>query len=253
MSEPATPTPFEPSVPSSAEPPAPGALPRQVLPRLVRSTLLFSTLIVGLLYFVKLVPARSFIFLAVAATLGIVASLLWKIVEAQRDRPPDEINALAWVAFPGSLLLFFAQMPLLALAIYPPIADFFEPHGHVRAYYVSRASGTWLDVDFPLDLKRQGNNLRLDDTLIPASLFTERSDLFEWRDARILSLKIEEVERELHIDPVRSISVNSDAQAVLEDSSAARPFLYAGGERVQPITLDVAGYEERTRDAGGSG
>jgi hypothetical protein len=247
MSESAPPTPVEPSLPNPDEPPAPRALPRQILPRLVRATLLFSTLIVGALYFVDLVPARSFIFLGMAAILGIASSLLWKIIEAQRDRPPDQINAFAWVAFPGSLLLFFAQMPLLALAIYPPIAEFFEPHGHVRAYYVNRSSVTWLDLDFPLDLQRQGNNLRLDDTLIPPSLFTERSDLFEWRSARIFSLKIDQVERELGIDPVRSISVNSDTQAILEDSEAARAFLYAGGERVQPITLDVEGYEERGR------
>ena len=246
MSESETPT-SVPDAPNPDEPRAPPGLPRKVLPKLVRATLLVAALLVALLYVLDVVPARSFVFLLVAAALGMIASLLWNVVEAQRDRPPGEIDAFAWVAFPGSLLLFFAEMPLLALAIYPPIADFFEPHGRVNAYYVSRPSGVWLDVEFPLDLKGRGNNLRLDDRLVPPGLFTTRSDLFDWRSARVLSLRIEKVEQELGIGPVRTISINADAQAILENPGTARAFLYSGGERVQPITLNPTGYEARAR------
>ena len=229
--------------PGKAPPPTPD-LPRNVVPWLVLVLLAGCTLIVGALFLIGMVKADSFLYLGAAAGLGVLASLLWRIVEMQRDRPRGEVTTLAWVAFPLSLLLFFGQTPLLTIAVYPPILEFFDNHGLIRAYYVEGTDGRRLEIDFPFEVKPGGNNLRLNDRLIPPALFEERSDLFEWRGGRILSLEIDALRNVLGLqEEVRTVSVNSDSQVVLRDlEQAAWPFVYEGsGARVQPITLDVAG------------
>jgi hypothetical protein len=203
-----------------------------------------------LLYLAGAVAARSFVYLGAAAAAGVLASLLWSVVEAQRDRPAAAVNPAAWLAFPLALLLFFAELPLLLLAVYPPIADYLAPESPVRAYYVERTGGLRLEIAFPrsIEAARRGNNLRLDDRLVPPELFEEHRELFEWRDDRTLSLAIEEIEALLGLAPVETVSVNADAQAVLQDS-AAWPFRFEEGGRVQPVTVRVGAAPVRARPA----
>jgi len=238
MSDPAA----TPAGPPGVDSPPPRELPRNALPIAVAVLLGAAGLVVVALRLGGLADAESFLRLGQAAILGVAASLLWCVVERARERASAMASPWAWIAFPLALLLFFGQMPLIALAVYPPIREFFVPVPHARAYYVRRPDGTRLEIDFPRDVRPGGQNLRLDAALVPPELFRSRPELFEWRGPRTLSLAIEPLETALGIEPVRTVYVNSDSHV-----AGSRPFLYAGGERAQAVSIEVEAPELRDR------
>jgi len=235
--------PFPPPADSLPKPPT---LPKNVLLYAVAFIHVFALLVVSALYFVGLTPGSSFLYLLGAMGLGALASLFWLYIEKQRKRPLEEISFFAWIAFPLAMLLFFGQMPLVAIAIYPSITEFFEPHEPVQAYYVRRGDQLCLDISFPLEMKEEGNNVRLGDTVITAEFLVEHSELFQWPNSRVYSMRILEIEKQLGLPETTSVSINSDSQEVAR-SRIAVAFRYAGGERVQPITVDASGHEVRRR------
>ena len=90
----------EPPADSPAPPETrPRTLPRNIVPLMAACTLGLAGLVVVILWLAGLVGADSFIDLGISAGLLAAASLLWLVVDRQRNLPREEINLLAWAAF----------------------------------------------------------------------------------------------------------------------------------------------------------
>lgn len=229
---------------SPSPPPAgPRPLPSRILTKLVAVLLGFSSFLCLALWALGLVGSASLLHLGAAAILGILACLLWELVE-RAGRPGSTAggtrSVLAWIAFPLALLLFFAQVPLLVLAIYPPIRGFYEQVGRVEAQVVSTPDGERLLVWFPRPMVRRGNNLRLGGEILPASYFAEDRGIVSWPDKRTLSVNLDRLESALGRDlgAIETILLNSDLHRLATDPSTV-PFTAADGDPLphQRITL----------------
>lgn len=230
---------------SPADPPPPAAvgprtLPRNIVPLGAACALTLAGLTVTGLWFVGLVGIDSFADLGISALLITAASILWVVVDKQRDRPREEINPLAWVAFPFSVLLFLGQTPFLVRAVYPPISDFLEKNGQVHARYVNHSTGLKLRISFPRPLASGRGNLRINSTDLDLEYFEEKAGLIEWPDKSTLSIAVPEILAQLGYEKIESISLNLGLQVTGTPETETKVpgrLMYANGERVQPQTL----------------
>lgn len=230
---------------SPADSPPPPAtqsrtLPRNIVPLMAACTLGLAGLTVLALWFAGLVGTDSFIDLGISAALLTVASLLWLVVDRQRHLPREEINLLAWIAFPFSILLLLGQTPFLVRAIYPPISDFLEKEGQVEARYVNHSTGLKLRISFPRPLAEGRGDIRINSTPLGPEHFEEEAGLITWPERSALSISVPEILKQLGYQRIETVSLNLGVQltgdAGKEAGSPGR-LRYANGERVQPQTL----------------
>ncbi len=225
--------------------------PRRLLPKVVLVVLGLASVVTLIFWAIGIVEASALVDLGIAIALGVAASAVWEIVERRVHRleaPPDrsiEIEPrretarpglLAWIAFPLALLLFFAQVPFLALAVHPPIREFLTRGGRVEAYYVNRAERR-LEIWFPRPMQRQGTNLRLDETFVPSGLLAPDRGLAEWRDGHTLSLSIDEVRADLGLGEIGAVSINADFDRL---DAGSRPFADETGEWLPHQRIDLS-------------
>lgn len=224
-------------VPPGAQP---RTLPRNLVPLAAACTLLLAGLTVTALWLAGLVGGDSFVDLGISALLMTGASILWLVVDKQRNRPRGEINPLAWAAFPFSVLLFLGQTPFLVRAVYPPISDFLEKNGQVQARYVKHSTGLKLKISFPRPLADGHGDLRINSTDLALEHFEEKAGLITWADSSTLSISVPEMLNRLGYERIESISLNLGLQGTGTPGAAANTpgrLRYADGERVQPQTL----------------
>ncbi|MEE3199602.1 MAG: hypothetical protein VX254_06170 [Planctomycetota bacterium] len=230
---------------SPADPPPPPAtrpraLPRNIVPLMAACTLGLAGLTVLALWFAGLVGTDSFIDLGISAALLTVASLLWLVVDRQRHLPREEINLLAWIAFPFSILLLLGQTPFLVRAIYPPISDFLEKEGQVEARYVNHSTGLKLRISFPRPLAEGRGDLRINSTPLGPEHFEEEAGLITWPERSALSISVPEILKQLGYQRIETVSLNLGVQLAGDTGKEAGSpgrLRYADGERVQPQTL----------------
>ncbi len=203
-------------------------------------TLGLAGLTVIVLWFAGLVGTDSFIDLGISAGLLTAASLLWLVVDKQRDRPREEINILAWAAFPFSILLLLGQTPFLVRAVYPPISDFLEKEGQVKARYVNHSSGLKLRISFPRPLAEGRGDLRINSTTLGIEHFEEEAGLIAWPERSALSISVPEMLARLGYERIETLSLNLGVQKTGsggETTGSPGRLRYADGDRVQPQTL----------------
>ena len=203
-------------------------------------TLGLAGLTVLTLWFAGLVGTDSFIDLGISAALLTAASLLWLVVDKQRDLPREEINLLAWIAFPFSILLLLGQTPFLVRAIYPPISDFLEKEGQVEARYVNHSTGLKLRISFPRPLAEGRGDLRINSTPLATEHFKEEAGLIAWPERSALSISVPEMLARLGYERIETLSLNLGVQKTGsggETTGSPGRLRYADGDRVQPQTL----------------
>ena len=231
----------EPPADSPAPPETrPRTLPRNIVPLLAACTLGLAGLVVVILWLAGLVGADSFIDLGISAGLLAAASLLWLVVDRQRNLPREEINLLAWAAFPFSILLLLGQTPFLVRAVYPPISDFLEKEGQVEARYVNHSSGLKLRISFPRPLAKGHGDLRINSTTLDLEHFAEEAGLIAWPERSALSISVPEMLERLGYKRIETVSLNLGVEKTgAEGETAGSPgrLRYADGDRVQPQTL----------------
>jgi hypothetical protein len=203
-------------------------------------TLGLAGLTVLALWFAGLVGVGSFIDLGISAVLLTAASLLWLVVDKQRNLPREEINLLAWAAFPFSILLLLGQTPFLVRAVYPPISDFLEKEGQVEARYVNHSSGLKLRISFPRPLAEGRGDLRINSIPLALEHFEEEAGLIAWPERSALSISVPEMLERLGHKRIETVSLNLGVQKTGgggKTAGAPGRLRYADGDRVQPQTL----------------
>ena len=197
------------------------------------AVLSFVTVVDLLLLAAGLVGGQSFVYLGVAALLGIGACGLWEIVELRHRQGPTG-TSLAWFAFPFALLLAFAQIPFLAMSVYPPLAETLGTGGRLETFVREMPDGTFLEICFPEPMQQRGNMLRLDGTLVPPSYFDSHPEHFRWLGARTLSIAIDRVSQDLDIGEIHDVAINSDLHVLRhpEQGKGVQLFRTTGGERL---------------------
>lgn len=224
-------------------PPAPKSLPANIVPMAVACLLGFTTLVVSCLWLAGLVDGDSFSYLGISAAMTVGATLLWQLVEKQKGRPEGDIQPLAWIAFPFSILLFVGQTPFLARAVYPPIQDFLRGEGQVEMGYIEHPAGLRLEISFPKPLAGMRGDLKINSNYLPLDYFDAEAGLIEWPDEKTLSISVPEILARLGEKKLRSISINLRAiEAGKAGEALPGRLLYADGKRVEPQTFHPKAY-----------
>jgi hypothetical protein len=235
-----TDSPVEPRAPAE---PAPKNIPINIVPLASLFLLGFAGIVVTCLWLAGMVTGDSFIDLGISSAMTLGAALLWQLVEKQRGRPGEDIQPIAWVAFPFSILLFLGQTPFLARAIYPPIQDFFLKDGQVETRYVERPDGLKLELSFPKPLASARGDLRINSSYLPLDCFSEEAGLVKWPRERVLVISVPEILARLGEKRVDSISLNLRAvKSPDEEQKLPGRLLYADGRRVEPQTIHPGEY-----------
>ncbi len=112
------------------------------------------------------------------------------------------------MAFPVAIFLGLASLPFLVLVVYPPAAAYFTEPGRVTASISRSTSGLLLDLDFPEPTTKQGENLRINGRPLPESYARNHPEVFVWRGAQTLSLRIEPLLRDLGLERIERIGIN---------------------------------------------
>ena len=224
---------------SQASPPREArTLPTNIVPLAAAAILVFSAVIVTCLWLLGMVAGGSFGDLGISALLALGAALLWQVVEKQRSRAKDDIQPLAWVAFPFSILLFLGQAPFLVRAVYPPIQDFFLRDGQVQARYVERSTGLKLEISFPKPLKSARGDLRINSRDLTLACFKKETGLIQWPSEKTLSISVPAMLEHLGQEKIETLSLNLRALGTSgEGVELPGRLLYADGKRVSPQTL----------------
>src|SRR5690606_14830077 len=147
------------SSPTTPEP-EPGAPPRPAQIRFssfVLGLYSLSAIVALLLYACGITSPSLFTYLGVALVFAGASAILWTIVERRQHRG----GFLLWAAFPFSLLFAFAQLPPLALALYPPLETFVFQAGRAEAWMVRQPEGRFLEIWFPHPLDPEGGEHNL--------------------------------------------------------------------------------------------
>ena len=227
-----------PADPQASPPQKARALPGNIVPLAAASILGFATLVVTCLWLLGMVDADSFGDLGISALLALGASLLWQVVEKQKNRARGDIHPLAWVAFPFSILLFLGQSPFLVRAVYPPIQDFFLRDGQVETRYVKRSTGLKLEISFPKPLKSVRGDLRINSRDLPLACFEKDAGLIEWPSEKTLSISVPAMLEHLGQGKIETLSLTLRAlEPTGEGTKLPGRLLYADGKRVSPQTL----------------
>ncbi len=193
--------------------------------------LVFAAIVGGLLHLTGAANDGVFLYLGLAAGCIVLASLAWEVVVRQALRragpsdtgpsdtgftadPPDSSpgdgppGVIAWMAFPVAIFLGLASLPLLALVVYPPAAEYFTEPGRVTASISRSASGLLLDLDCPEPTTERGENLRINGQPLPEGYERDHPEVFVWRGAQTLSLHLEPLLRDLGIERIERIGIN---------------------------------------------
>ena len=240
--------------------------PRRLLTRAVAALLGIVSLIVVVLWLVGLAGSGSLKCLAVGIGLGLLATLLWELVvrgtnqqvdgesgkargenlHRVEDRSGQKVwvesnpGPLTWIAFPLALLAYFGMVPFLALAVYPPLSEFFERDGRVEVQRVRRSDGRYIEVLFPREMSQTGNNLRLNDRYVPPEFFEADRGIARWRGPRTLSVSLDRLLAELGIEaPIERVAVNMDLNELAREGSGARAFTGKEGNKLPAIQLSL--------------
>ena len=227
-----------PTDPQTSPPPETRTLPANIVPLAAAAILGFTAVIVTCLWLLGMVDGDSFGDLGISALLALGAALLWQVVEKQKSREEGDIQMLAWVAFPFSVLLFLGQAPFLVRAVYPPIQDFFLKDGQVQARYVKRSTGLKLEISFPKPLKSVRGDLRINSRDLTAACFKKEAGLIQWPSEKTLSISVPAMLEHLGQEKIETLSLNLRALGTSgEGVELPGRLLYADGKRVSPQTL----------------
>ncbi len=210
--------------------------PSRLFSACLGALLVFAAIVGGLLHLTGAANDDVFLYLGLAAGCIVLASLAWEVVVRQALRragpsdtgpsdtgpsdtgitadPPDSSpgdgppGVIAWMAFPVAIFLGLASLPLLALVVYPPAAEYFTEPGRVTASISRSTSGLLLDLDFPEPTTERGENLRINGQPLPEGYQRDHPDVFVWRGAQTLSLRLEPLLRDLGIERIERIGIN---------------------------------------------
>lgn len=159
-----------------------------------------------------LATPSTFLYLGLAGGFALLACLLWEVV-ARRE---EQGGFLAWACFPLTVLFAFAQVPPLALAVYPPLGDFLFQAGRARAWIVSETDGPRLEIWFPhpVDSERGDHNFLVDGDPLPEGYYEAHDGNFRWRNDQTLSVALDPLLRALGKKSLESITLNGDLASV---------------------------------------
>ena len=205
--------------------------PSRLFSACLGALLVFAAIVGGLLHLTGAANDGVFLYLGLAAGCIVLASLAWEVVVRQAliragpsdtgpldtgitadppDSSPDDgpPGVIAWMAFPVAIFLGLASLPLLALVVYPPAAEYFTEPGRVTASISRSTSGLLLDLDFPEPTTERGENLRINGQPLPEGYERDHPEVFVWRGAQTLSLHLEPLLRDLGIERIERIGIN---------------------------------------------
>ncbi len=164
--------------------------------------------LVGLVHVATGTPAeRVLVPLGWAAGFALVSGLAWEVVVRQSARR-EPATTLAWIAFPVAVLSGLLCAPWLVQVVYPEIGDRIRGTDFTASVVVDRHGRTVIEVQFPDDTRRRGENLRLDSRELEHGFARASPGSLAWRDARTLVIDLAAELERLAVNSIDSVGIN---------------------------------------------
>ena len=202
---------------------------KRIYPKCLFGLLGFATLIALITRLLGFTETRSLLYLSLAGAAIVLGSIAWEVLERGLRRNPAHPSLGVWLAFPLAILLGLGALPLLVLAIYPPLEAQFIQSGRIETHVVQTAEGSRLILLFPRATRQKGNDLRLNAADLPLELTVEPESALTWKSPRELWVDLSRLPE--GVGRVEQVAVNLLA--------GRQRFVYEDGDSVSAQVLRV--------------